>query len=152
VTYVNQTGRNDLVSSKVSLGEGSVDFLVRTRGMLDPAGRANELVLLLDVDRDASTGWLGYEVVVNRREPGDVERHVGTGYAWEPVGRAAWARAKDGLELSLPWRLLGVDGPGEGLDFKWADSALERGDWTELTLNGDVAPNDRFNYRVRPGR
>jgi hypothetical protein len=152
VTYVNQTGRNDLVSSKVSLGEGSVDFLVRTRAMLDPAGRANELVLLLDVDRDASTGWLGYEVVVNRREPGDVERHVGTGYAWEPVGRAAWARAKDGLELSLPWRLLGVDGPGEGLDFKWADSAFERGDWTELTLNGDVAPNDRFNYRVRPGR
>jgi len=23
------------------------------------------------------------------------------------------------------------------------------GDWTDFTLNGDAAPNDRFNYRAQ---
>lgn len=151
VTYMNQTGRNDLVSAKVSVGEESVSFLVRTRGMLDPAGRANELVLLLDLDRDPSTGWLGYDLMVNRREPGGMERHVGEGYEWEPVGQVSWARGKDGMELAIPWRHMGRGRAGEGWEFKWADGSLERGDWTDFTLNGDVAPNDRFNYRVDMG-
>ncbi len=34
-------------------------------------------------------------------------------------------------------------------DFKWADNCLATGAWADFTLNGDAAPNDRFNYRVQ---
>lgn len=34
------------------------------------------------------------------------------------------------------------------VDFKWTDNCYEKGDWTDFTLNGDAAPNDRFNYRA----
>jgi hypothetical protein len=33
--------------------------------------------------------------------------------------------------------------------FKWADNTQQTGDASDFTLNGDVAPNDRFNYRAR---
>jgi hypothetical protein len=33
------------------------------------------------------------------------------------------------------------------LDFKWTDNAQLDGDATAFTLNGDSAPNGRFNYR-----
>jgi len=38
--------------------------------------------------------------------------------------------------------------PPAQLDFKWADNCIVAGDWTDFTLNGDAAPNDRFNYRA----
>ena len=50
----------------------------------------------------------------------------------------------------IPWRLLGWKSPPAMLDFKWADNCLQAGDWTDFTLNGDAAPNDRFNYRAWP--
>ena len=34
------------------------------------------------------------------------------------------------------------------IDFKWADNIQQTGDWTDFTINGDAAPNDRFNYRA----
>jgi hypothetical protein len=39
--------------------------------------------------------------------------------------------------------------PPATLDFKWADNCIAVGDWTDFTLNGDAAPNDRFNYRAQ---
>ena len=54
------------------------------------------------------------------------------------------------LELAIPWKPLGLRSPPARLDFKWADNCLQTGDWTDFTLNGDAAPNDRFNYRAQP--
>jgi hypothetical protein len=34
------------------------------------------------------------------------------------------------------------------IDFKWADNLQQTGEWSDFTLNGDAAPNDRFNYRA----
>ena len=34
------------------------------------------------------------------------------------------------------------------LEFKWADNIQQTGEWSDFTLNGDSAPNDRFNYRA----
>ena len=34
------------------------------------------------------------------------------------------------------------------IDFKWADNIQQTGDASDFTLNGDAAPNDRFNYRA----
>jgi hypothetical protein len=52
------------------------------------------------------------------------------------------------LEVAVSWSVLGLSGPPPAVDFKWTDNCLGAGDWTDFTLNGDAAPNDRFNYRA----
>jgi hypothetical protein len=32
--------------------------------------------------------------------------------------------------------------------FKWADGIKLNGEWSDFTLHGDVAPNDRYNYKA----
>jgi hypothetical protein len=148
VTYTNDSGRNDIISARVSFDEQRVYFQARTRKALTAPAGTNWMLLFLDIDASTRTGWLGYDFVLNRAAPGSVERHAGTGFAWTNVGKAEWILAGDGLELSLPWSGLGLIAPPEQLDFKWADNCITTGDWTDFTLNGDAAPNDRFNYRA----
>jgi hypothetical protein len=105
-------------------------------------------VLFVDIDANARTGWLGYDFVVNRLRPGSVERHAGSRFAWTDAAIAEWQSTGDGLELSLPWNALGLTEPPQQFDFKWTDNCIQAGDWTDFTLNGDAAPNDRFNYRA----
>ena len=35
------------------------------------------------------------------------------------------------------------------IDFKWADNIQQTGEWSDFTINGDAAPNDRYNYRAK---
>ena len=53
------------------------------------------------------------------------------------------------LELAIPRAALGLTQRPATLDFKWADNIQQTGDWSDFMLNGDVAPNDRFNYRAK---
>ena len=149
VTYRNDTGRNDLVAAKVSFDAQALAFYVRTRDPLTPPGGTNWMVLLLDLDGNATNGWLGYDLLLNRAQPGSIERHAGPGFQWRETGAARWQATGSELELAVGWRELGLDRPPAGLDFKWTDHLRLNGDWSDFTLNGDVAPNDRFNYRAR---
>lgn len=164
VTYADASGRNDLVSARVAADEAQVAFTVRTREALTPADGGDWMVLLLDVDADARTGWLGYDYVVNRTGPGRLERWAGgagtpvteggrpsTEFRWEPAGEIEWRMAGDQLELAVPWSRLGRRGAPAALDFKWADHCLRDGDWWDFTVRGDAAPNDRSNYRAAFG-
>jgi len=154
VTYTNATGRNDLIAAKISWTRHTVAFYVRTRDPLTPAGNSDWMVLLLDTDADARTGWLGYDFVVNRTRTGphaaSVERNVGGRYEWAPAGTAELHVGERELELSVPWKLLSLSRPPAVLDFKWTDHVHATGDWSDFTLNGDAAPNDRFNFRAVP--
>ena len=153
VVYANETGRNDLIVAKASFGAERAAFYARTREPLTPSGAArNWMVLLLDVDANAATGWLGYDYVVNRLQEGGqavVERYAGAGWQWARVGTVPLGVGRSELEVEIPWALLGRSERPASLDFKWADNLEGSGDWSDLTLNGDVAPNDRFNYRAR---
>jgi hypothetical protein len=152
VTYANHTGRNDIVAAKVSYDRDHVYFYVRTQKAMSPPTDPNWMLLFLDVDSNASTGWLGYDFVINRSRiaanQATVERNVGGRYQWQPVGHIEFRVAGNELELAIPWRLLGQKDVPPTLDFKWADNIQQSGDWSDFTLNGDVAPNDRFNYRA----
>jgi hypothetical protein len=153
VTYTNFTGRNDLSAAKVSFDEQALFFHVRTREALTPCTDSNWMWLFLDVDADARTGWLGYDFVANRTRAGDqqasLERNVGGQFRWSPAGEIAFRAAVDGLELRVPFAAMGLSGPPAALDFKWADNLQQTGEWSDFTLHGDAAPNDRFNYRAR---
>ncbi len=148
VTYRNVTGRNDIVAAKASWNKSTAWFYVRTRESITPPGGRNWMVLFLDTDADTRTGWLGYDFVINHAGAGSLERNVGGGFSWSKAGKVKWHMHGNELELAIPWQALGLKVPPAKLDFKWADNCLQARDWTDFTLNGDAAPNDRFNYRA----
>jgi hypothetical protein len=149
VTYLNFTGRNDIIAAKASWDNEMANFYVRTREPITSPEGTNWMVLFLDTDSDAKTGWLGYDFAINRAAAGRLERNVGGGFAWSPVGKVKRQMQGNELELAIPWKSLGDKAPPATLDFKWVDNCLQTGDWSDLTLNGDAAPNDRFNYQAR---
>ncbi len=148
VTYTNHTGRNDLVAAKVSFDAQRAYFHIRTREPITPPAGTNWMLLFLNTDVDARTGWLRYDFVVNRTAPGSLERHGGGGFAWQSAGQVELRVAGEQLELSVAWPALGLKSPPAQLDFKWADNCIFAADWSDFTLNGDAAPNDRFAYRA----
>jgi hypothetical protein len=150
VTYRNVSGRNDIVAAKVSWDKSTAWFYVRTREPITAPGGTNWMLLFLDTDADVKTGWLGYDFVVNRAGAGTLERSSGSGFSWFPAGKVKWQVRGNELELAIPWKSLGLKSPPPTLDYQWADNCIAAGDWTDFTLNGDAAPNDRFNYRALP--
>jgi hypothetical protein len=150
--YVNRSGRNDLVAAKVSFDAEHVYFYVRTQAPLTPSTDPNWMLLYINADGNRTNGWLGYDFVVNHRGATEtrawLERHQGPGYRWgEPLAidcRTAGAQ----LELAIPRSALGLDRLPAAVEFKWADNIQQTGEWSDFTLNGDAAPNDRFNYRA----
>lgn len=151
-THLNKTGRHDLVSSKVSHSKGTLYFQVETAAPLSVGVNQNWMLLFLDLDTDPNTGWLGYDLVVNRKvdlKTGttSVERH-NKDYRWNRGQRVHLAISGNQLELALPLKLLGLKKLPKEIHFKWADNIQHTGSWSDFTLNGDAAPNDRFNYRA----
>lgn len=153
--FVNQTGRNDLIAAKVSWDARNVYFYVRTLAPITAPTDANWMLLFLDTDHDPRTGWLGYDFVVNRTnvraKTTTLERHTGAGYSWGAPRTVNYRCAGNELELAVSRSALGLTNATATIDFKWADNIQQTGDWSDFTLNGDAAPNDRFNYRAQLG-
>ncbi len=152
----NQTGRNDIVSAKVTYDASTVYFSVHTKEPITPPSRdvRSWMMLFIDADHNPNTGWLGYDFVVNRTGIGaktTIERNLG-GYRWGNPTPITYQRFGRDLELAIPRSVLGVSSLPAILDFKWADNIAQDGTATDFTVNGDVAPNDRFNYRAKLGQ
>jgi hypothetical protein len=151
--YRNTTGRNDIVAAKVSIDEQAVSFYVRTNERLTDPVETDWMLLFLDVDHDPKTGWLGYDLVVNRKVGSSgkttIERNIGGRYEWGSPEEIPVRFAGNALELSIPRATLGITSLPAAIDFKWADNVHQTGDWSDFTLNGDAAPNDRYNYRAK---
>ncbi len=150
--YRNETGRNDFVIAKAAYDESHLYFFVETLKPITPHTGLHWMLLLLDADRNAQTGWLGYDYIVNLEVPGDRETTLkkwreGT---WETVARTAYRMNGNGLELSIPRVPIGQS-QQVGFDFHWADNIQSFGDISELGVNGDSAPNRRWNYRFEFG-
>ena len=152
LVYVNETGRNDIVLAKVARDRRFLTFYAETASALTPRTDPRWMRLWIDVDRDKSTGWEGYDFVVNRVSPDDsaaVERSVG-GWNWRRVGSAAYAVQGNRLAVRIPRALLGLtDDRSLNFEFKWSDNAQQDGDIMAFYVDGDAAPGGRFNYVYR---
>ena len=149
--YTNNSGRNDIVSAKVSADEQNLYFLVRTQDRLTPHSDDDWMLLYLNLYGDYRTGWMGYDFVVNRKageRTTTLERNEGNQYRWKEVGQVSYQVGERELVIAVPRKMLGDMENPKRIDFKWADHCFDRGDWTDFTLNGDAAPNDRFNFRA----
>jgi len=151
--YKNDSGRNDIVTSQVAFDNDHVYFRAQTREPLTSHTDSNWMLLLIDADQNHDTGWYGYDYLVNRKvvDAGTTTlmRYdaASPDQPWvEPV-QLKYSYAGKELELAVPRQSVGLQGDAIRFDFHWCDNPAELKDPISLCLNGDSAPNRRFNYR-----
>lgn len=148
--YINNTGRNDIIGAKVTNDDVNLYFYVETAEALTPSSDPNWMMLFIDVDRNKSTGWNGYDIIVNRTSPQGkdivVERNVGNRWEWQPVGKFSFAVRHNKLEFAITKVALGLKTDDVDIEFKWNDNMQETGNIMDFYVNGDTAPGGRFNF------
>ena len=151
--YTNDSGRNDIVTCQVAVDDTHVYFRAVTREPLTPHTDNHWMLLLIDSDRNHDTGWYGYDYLINKKT---IDARTTTlmrydansdGQAWVEQASLAYAYAGRHLELAVPRTLLGGNGHSMTFDFHWCDNPADLKDPISLCVNGDNAPNRRFNYR-----
>jgi hypothetical protein len=144
--YVNETGGNDLVAAKVSVNQkkDTLYFYVRTHEPITGLDKPHSMILLIDSDSNSQTGYLGYDVMISKKK---IYFYKET--AWEEAGTVTdVALQANEAEFSVPVAALGWKTLPKQFLFKWADGIKLNGEWSDFTLHGDVAPNDRYNYKA----
>ena len=147
IRYENNSGRNDIVTAKVSVSNGKVYFMAECTDDITPPEGTNWMNLFIDADCDHSTGWYGYDYVINRGRDGNsaaVAEFVDGTWEQREIGKAELRVSGNTIQLSVDAALIKV---GDTFDFKWADNSVDSGDVMQFIDQGDAAPNDRFNFR-----
>ncbi len=146
--YINTSGRNDLVTAKVSSDSRYLYFYMECADDITAPEGENWMNLFLNTDGDLTTGWHGFDFILNRsRTDGklSVEAFSGTDeWAFTSVGQAEWALSGRVIQIKVERALVNFTGT---VDFKWADNSVPTGDPMEFLDQGDTAPNGRASYR-----
>ena len=149
--YTNHTGRNDIVEARVAYDHRNVYFYARTlRPLTHPSG-STWMLLFLNVGGNYGKGWLGYNYLVNRSvgsKTTSLETNAGQSYRWHLVSNLRYSKQGAELMVEIPRSAIHLPPTGGVIDFKWADNIRQTGEASDFTLNGDAAPDDRFNYRA----
>ena len=148
--YVNDSGRNDIITSKVAVNEQNVYFWVETADPLTPHTDYHWMMLFIDADKNSNTGWYGYDFAVNLEVVSDKMTTLMKyeGNHWVKLADIPYSYHGNQMELAIPRELLNLGNKDAfTFDFKWSDNAGELTDPIAFCLNGDTAPNRRFNYR-----
>jgi hypothetical protein len=150
--YTNRTGRNDFVACKVARDAQTVYFYARTSQPITPHTDDHWMWLLIDTDGDLSTGWQGYDFLLNRQVENAattwLEQNTG-GWNWQAVAKVAYRVEGQEFQAAIPRSALGLpeNTTHLALHFKWADNQQTPGEIMDFYLSGDVAPDSRFMYR-----
>ncbi len=148
--YVNNTGRNDITGAKVARDRENLWFYVETAGTLSPQSDPHWMQLLIDIDRDKTTGWNGYDFIVNRIGPEGrkaiLEKNIQGIWMWEESAFCDFRTYGDRLVVKIPRKALGLSSDSLDFEFKWNDNMQEEGNIMDFYVNGDTAPGGRFNY------
>ena len=152
-TYTNNTGRNDLTVMKVARDANNFYFFAQCNSNLTSYTGSNWMVLLLNTDQNYNTGWNGYDYAVNLGGVGPTTTTLWqnttstNGWTWTPVrSDIAYKVAGNQLMLAIPRASLGLGVDPVQFDFHWADS-FQTNDIADFGVDGDSAPDRRFNYR-----
>jgi hypothetical protein len=152
--YIDNSGRNDIVTSKVAVDADHVYFYAETANALTPSSGKNWMLLLIDADRNSKTGWYGYDYVINYSVKNDrtttlmrYQPSTQGGGTWVKVADLNYRYAGNAVEIEVPRRLLNLNGDTFSFDFHWADNPTNLVDPISLCISGDSAPDRRFNYR-----
>ncbi len=146
--YVNTTGRNDIIESRVARDADNIYFYVKTQQRLTATSDPHWMLLLIDRDKNKKTGWQGYDVIVNH---GHIEASKSPvkqwdGASWTDAGNADYAVNDTQLEIKIPRSFFGNQQTRSDFYFHWADNPQHLNDISAFFLDGDAAPDRRFNY------
>lgn len=149
IVYRDSSARNDIVAAKVARDDRYVYFLAECADDITPPDGGAWMRLFIDIDRDRSTGWEGYDFAVNRLAPDGkavVERSR-DGWNWSRVCSADFRVEGRAMELRIPREALGLDRVEDfEFEFKWVDNTRRDGEISDFWVSGDCAPAGRYNY------
>ncbi len=148
--YINNTGRNDLASAKVSQDGNAFYFLITAAHDIVIDNDPTWMNLFINTDGDVTTGWEGFDYVLNRARDSfvvTVDRFVNNTFETETVGAAYYYLEGDSMAIRLSKDLVGIEGKCDSLIFKWADNSVTNGDAMGFMDLGDTAPDNRFAYQ-----
>ena len=149
---INNSGRNDIVETRVANDGRNLYFYVRTTQPLTAPSDSMWMQLLIDVKGSTVGNWEGFQYIVGRTAATDpttrtIEQSL-NGWNWRKTATATMHAEECQMALSLPMDRIGITDPNRfTIDFKWVDNALREGDIQECLADGDSAPNGRFRYR-----
>jgi hypothetical protein len=147
--YINTTGRNDIIESRVARDDDYIYVYVKTNEDLTTHTDPNWMLLFIDVDQDHSTGWEGYDLLINSNitSENSTTLMVRKKDKWKPAGEIQYRYSGNELMMAIPKSLAGET--TVAMDFHWADNIQKLDDINEFFLNGDSAPERRSNYRFK---
>ena len=148
--YVNNSGRNDIIGAKVARDRDYIYFYVETAEKLSAPDGPHWMQLFIDADRDKTTGWNGYDYVVNRVSPKGskavLEKNIQGIWMWQEAAKVKFYSHGSQLAIAIPRDCLGIGHGDINIEFKWNDNMQKEGDIMDFYVNGDTAPGGRFNY------
>jgi len=149
IHYENNSGRNDIITSKVAVDNNMIYFYVETADDLTSPTGKNWMLLFIDSDNDSETGWYGYDFLINQSIENDTLTSLSyfDGNDWEVISEISYRYYQNQMEIAIPRDLVDLNKDEFVFDFKWSDHAQELKDPISFCTHGDTAPNRRFNYR-----
>lgn len=146
--YVNNTGRNDLDTAKVSQDAEYLYFTVTCVNDIVTDTGSNWMNLFLNTDGKSDTGWEGYDFVINRARDSHYVSIESLADGWDgrAVGQALYTVSGNRMTVRVSKAALGLAGEVSSFLFKWADNSTKTGSEMEFMDLGDTAPDGRFAY------
>lgn len=151
--YTNTTGRNDIVLSMVYHDEKNFYIMAECANKITPPDDSLWMLLFIDADQDASTGWLGYDYLINRERIDEtnctIEQWKNGG--WEKSGKVRFSVFAQGekIQFFIPHKAIKEHKDSPNFDFHWADNIQKMESIADFGVDGDSAPNRRWNYRYK---
>lgn len=154
--YVNETGRNDFVEFKVTRDSDNFYFYAKTQAPIQPA-LPNDLCLLINVDSDLNTGFIGGDYLVGQQydeTKTTIARFNGAKveeWSWKESGEVEYKVENNELMLAIPYKVLGLTQDTYSfnkISFKWLDNLCGSVTPETIYTDGDVAPESRFFFSV----
>ena len=155
ITATNTSGRNDIVASKVISDSKNLYFYVETAENITARDTESSwMQVYVNADRDATTGWYGYDYIVNYKAEGDntttVAKYTGKkgAYKFTAMSEKISYSVKDNkMMISVPLSQLGIeDYLAIDVEFKVADSETIYNEMEDFYCEGDMAPLGRMNF------
>ena len=154
--YSDTSGRNDIISAKVTNDTNNAYFYVKTFDEVKKYdGASSWMQLYINTDKNADTGWYGYDYIVNYAAKSDlvtsVARYNGSDnvYSFVEIGTVNYAVLDNEMMIAVPLEMLGIENFKEiSIEFKWfdADSGVYVDEMEDFYTYGDAAPLGRLNY------
>ncbi len=137
--------RNDLERMQIARDQMHLYFYARSNGPWVQGNNFNWL--FLNVDNNYSTGWIGFDYLVDIGQS-QLKKNIDNTSQWKPQETITIINSGNNeLHFALSYQSLNLNNTNINLQFKWLSAdALYTVDPLNFIDKGDSAPNGRFTF------